>query len=365
MSTTLCANMIVRQEGRIITRCLQALVGVVSEFTILDTGSTDDTIEQISNFSGIPGTVHRDTFVDFAQARNAALAAARAHATASHLLFIDADMVFVVPDSQALLGFIDAHPPSTVFTLTQLHGTLEYANMRIIPRQSDAYYVGPTHEFLHHTAPVIHIPKHIASISDISDGGCKHDKIARDIRLLEHALSQNDAFASRYCFYLAQSYKDAGNLVRAKELYWQRANMVNTWIEEVCYSLFQILQIEVHEKNEQEALRVLALIQTTGIKRPEPHYSLCLFYMDKYRHAEAIMHIMAAYQNIPKNEPPLFYDRSVAAYLLDFQLSVALWYIDTKGTRKMGADLCTALLENPELPASLQPQVLRNAQFYK
>jgi glycosyltransferase involved in cell wall biosynthesis len=47
---SLCLNMIVKNESKIITRLLQSVVGVIDTYCICDTGSTDNTIEVITEF---------------------------------------------------------------------------------------------------------------------------------------------------------------------------------------------------------------------------------------------------------------------------------------------------------------------------
>ena len=52
---TICLNMIVKNEGKIILRLLESVVSIVDCYCISDTGSTDNTIELIksTNFKGI------------------------------------------------------------------------------------------------------------------------------------------------------------------------------------------------------------------------------------------------------------------------------------------------------------------------
>ena len=47
---TVCLNMIVKNESAIIERCLNAVYPFIDEYCIVDTGSTDDTIDKIENF---------------------------------------------------------------------------------------------------------------------------------------------------------------------------------------------------------------------------------------------------------------------------------------------------------------------------
>ena len=92
----LCLNMIVKNETANLDRCLRALAPYVSCWVIGDTGSTDGTQEFIKAFFAerdVPGEIHEFPFVNFEQARNAALDCAYASPLAyDYLLLADADM---------------------------------------------------------------------------------------------------------------------------------------------------------------------------------------------------------------------------------------------------------------------------------
>jgi len=389
-STTLCVNMIVRQEGRIIRRCLEALGGVASEFAILDTGSTDDTLAQIGAFDAFPGRVATSTFHNFAQARNEALALASSSSSlSSHLLLLDADMVLVVGPGggDALRAFVSAAGPDVVFLVLQCHGGLEYYNVRIVPlrrvRAGDIRYVGVTHEYVHDAsgrAPV-RVPRDVAYIQDVSDGGCKHDKTERDIRLLTRALDDVGDLSvgdrARYMFYLAQSYRDLGSSdgkARARECYRARAAMTGTWVEEVAYSLLQLVRMALEDKDEAGALELVGRLEATGVRRPEAFYALTSYYREAGRHADAMRYLMLAHQNMPPVDAedsavalPLFFDTSVT-YMLKFEASIVLWYTNDRWWRQKGKELCAELLaqESPALPPAVRAVAQSNYDnFYR
>ena len=46
----ICLNMIVKNESKIIERLLTSVVGFIDEIFIVDTGSSDNTIEKITEF---------------------------------------------------------------------------------------------------------------------------------------------------------------------------------------------------------------------------------------------------------------------------------------------------------------------------
>ena len=58
--------MIVKNEAVSIKRTILSVKGIVDRYTILDTGSTDDTVALIkSEFGDTPGEVYEEPFLDF------------------------------------------------------------------------------------------------------------------------------------------------------------------------------------------------------------------------------------------------------------------------------------------------------------
>jgi len=81
----LAASLIVRDEAEHLERCLGSLVGVVDEIVVVDTGSTDRSVEVARGFGA--RVLHRAWDSDFSAARNVGLDAVRA----DWVLYIDAD----------------------------------------------------------------------------------------------------------------------------------------------------------------------------------------------------------------------------------------------------------------------------------
>ena len=98
---TLSLAMIVRNEGRHLSRCLESVRRHVNEIVIVDTGSTDDTIA-IAEREGARIFRHAWT-EDFAAARNHALS----HVTSQWVLVLDADESLAEGAGQAIRAFIE------------------------------------------------------------------------------------------------------------------------------------------------------------------------------------------------------------------------------------------------------------------
>ena len=82
--------MIVKDETKVICRCLESVKPLIDYWLIVDTGSHDGTQQMIKDFmKDIPGELHERPWVNFAHNRNEALTLAKDKA--DYLLFIDAD----------------------------------------------------------------------------------------------------------------------------------------------------------------------------------------------------------------------------------------------------------------------------------
>ncbi|WP_454193379.1 tetratricopeptide repeat-containing glycosyltransferase family 2 protein [Paenibacillus sp. Marseille-Q7038] len=84
-SQTISLCMIVKDEEQMLPACLESVQGAVDEIIVVDTGSTDNTVQLAERYGA--SVVHFKWCHDFAAARNAGLEAA----TGDWILFLDAD----------------------------------------------------------------------------------------------------------------------------------------------------------------------------------------------------------------------------------------------------------------------------------
>jgi tetratricopeptide (TPR) repeat protein len=207
------------------------LLPVIDYGIIVDTGSNDGTagiIEHLFEKAGKPVEVHSAPFENFSQARNEALRYARASKLSwDYLLLADADMELVVerPDWKDKLN------GGLSYDLKQIAGdSLVYWNRRLLSRLAPGQYLCPTHEYL--DCPSSGTIEG-AYFIDHADGANRPDKFKKDIALLEEALKTETraGLIQRMTFYLAQSYFDSKNWVKAAEYYKKRVEL-NGWDEE-------------------------------------------------------------------------------------------------------------------------------------
>ena len=79
--TTICLNMIVKNESTVIKRCLDSVKAIIDYWVICDTGSTDNTREIVEEcLKDIPGELHERPWVSFSHNRNECLRLSRGKA---------------------------------------------------------------------------------------------------------------------------------------------------------------------------------------------------------------------------------------------------------------------------------------------
>ncbi|MBW7457678.1 glycosyltransferase [Paenibacillus sepulcri] len=148
ISVSLC--MIVRNEEKVIARCLDSVADLMDEIIIVDTGSSDHTKEIVSRY-----TNHIYDFEwihDFAAARNFSFS----HAAKDYICWLDADDVFLEKDRQAFLKLkndltSDYDTVLMDYVLSrdfQGNAQLFTRRNRLVKRARSFQWVNPVHEVL-------------------------------------------------------------------------------------------------------------------------------------------------------------------------------------------------------------------------
>ena len=356
---TLCLNMIVKNESKIITRLMESVLPLIDTYCICDTGSTDNTVELINTFfaeKNIPGKVVNEPFKDFAHNRTFALQACAG--MSDYVLLLDADMILEINrfDKNRLRE-------ADSFCLLQGNESFYYQNMRIVKNNGLYKYLGVTHEHVS-TPPGNHnvnIGKDELFIRDVGDGGSKSDKFERDIRLLLEGLKAEPNNV-RYHFYLANSYKDSGHWDEAIEYYHKRIAL-GDWEQEVWYSYYNIANIYEHLGKMGEALFYWLEAYNHTPLRLENLYKIVQHYriVGKCKTAKIFYDVAkeALKQNIQKDNY-LFLLNDVYTYKFDYEYSILGCYIGVTNIN----DAVVSIFNNCT-DYSIISNTLSNMKYYK
>lgn len=240
--------MIVKDESHIIKEVLEATLHLIDTYCILDTGSTDNTIQIINDFyskTEITGEVVQSDWKGFGLSRSEALRLC--NGKMDYILMIDADDLMVFPSGckEFISRVFEEHKPNAAI-INIKRGNMDYSRVQIFKAQDDWRYVGALHEYPTNDKSdnkMLRLPSDIYMIGRTLGNRSKQEgnKYLKDAELLlaEH---EKDPENDRTVFYLAQSYRDGGNIPEAIKWYKKRIEM-GKWKEEQCVSAMNLARL--------------------------------------------------------------------------------------------------------------------------
>ena len=341
--------MIVRNESTVIERCLASVRDHIDVWTIVDTGSTDDTIPRMrAALTGVPGAIYERTWVDFSTNRNELLDLAKT--TAEYLLLVDADMTLEVDDPTLFQSLTE---PRYDLLVT---GGLDYRMPYLVRSDLPWRYRGRTHEYLEceGSAPEPN-PLQGIRLHHHGDGGAKADKFARDLALLTTAVRESPDDA-RSVFYLAQTREALGDLTGALAAY-QRRLQLGGWDEELFWCLYRAGHILDAAGDAAAAADSYTLAWELRPTRAEPLMKLAAGHRTRGSYRTARMWADQGMALAYPAQDRLFVERWVYDWGMRFEWSVAAWWT---GDAARARDVWEELLTRDDLPDSYGAAVRRN-----
>jgi tetratricopeptide (TPR) repeat protein len=358
--------MIVKNESRVIVRLLTSVLPLIDTYCICDTGSTDDTISIIKTFfdnHSISGVIHNEPFRDFGYNRSVALKQCYGMPNADYILLMDADMILEMPTKFSISEFKDSLNAGAYYVF-QGSSSFFYKNIRILKNVENLSYWGVTHEYVNLPSGSIEseIPRTTLFINDIGDGGAKTDKYVRDIRLLTQGLIDNPN-NDRYTFYLANSYRDAGQYQNAIDTYKKRIELAG-WKQEVWHSYYSIGNCYKHLNDMANAIFYWLEGFHYCAGRIENLYEIVKYYRIKGQNLLAYkFYEMADKQRIEYTTTDyLFYQKDVYDYKLDYEFSIIGYYCNVPNEQIISS--CIKVLNCPHAGEEIHRSVLKNYKYY-
>lgn len=329
-STKIILLLMIKNESSIIERCLKNAIDLVDAVSILDTGSTDNTLELCNGFlreTGKPFDINIEPWKNFGYNRTISFQKCQEfcgligwNPETTYALALDADMCLCVPSD-----FRSYPLTSNAYSIIQKNPVIEYYNVRFLRLGYNWKCTGATHEYWDGEG-VTKIPANIIYIDDKNDGGCKDNKFERDVALLLEELKENPDNCRTY-FYLAQTLKDLGKLNDAIMCYKKRIEL-GGWYEEVWYSYYMIskcyMRLNNPSKMELWGLRAYEYYP----KRAENIYLLCNYFRGVAQHFKSYHYYKLGKSiSYPENDS-LFIEKNVYHDLFDFEKTILYYYIN-------------------------------------
>lgn len=347
-------NMIVKNEAPVIRRCLESARPWIQAWTIVDTGSSDGTQDLVREIlGGVPGALHERPWRDFGSNRTEAIRLAGPGA--DYLLFLDADEELEMPAGYAwpVLG-------GDAYSLLHRFSGLDYHRAALAATRIPWQFEGVLHEYLDSPEPHRIEPLHGPVIRVHPEGARSSDplKYAKDAAVLEEALLREPGHP-RHTFYLAQSYRDAGELRRGLEVY-ERRILLGGWAEEVWYSMYQAALLrESLGAPRPEVLAAFLRAYEFRPGRPETLGQLARFC--RLGGEFHLAHLFAERAiSLPPTQDVLFVEPSFTLWRNKDEYAVACYWT---GRLEASAAVCRELLGSGTLPESERARVAANLAF--
>ena len=233
ITVSLC--MIVKNEEAVLARCLESVRKLVDEIVIVDTGSTDKTVEIAKGYTD--KVFHFEWIDDFSAARNFSFE----KAAMDYQMWLDADDI--VPEDSArrikeLKATLDTNTDIVTmkyYTHFDENGKPVYCltRERLIKREKNYRWEDPVHECITITGNVLR--------SDIEIWHKKTDRSKdsdRNIKIYEALEKRGVKFTPRQLFYYALELRDHGETERAASRFEKFLATGKGWAEDIIASCF-------------------------------------------------------------------------------------------------------------------------------
>lgn len=370
---TICLTMIVKNESKVIRRCIDSVKDYINYWVIVDTGSTDGTqelIKEIMNEYGIPGELHERPWVDFGYNRTENLKLAKGKS--DYRLIIDADDVLFVENGENPF----ANLIHDFYKIKLRLGSLAYFRTQVIKGDQDWKYIGVLHEYLSGPEGLEltedFLPEGVemhASVSGHNRDIKGKDKYYNDALIFEKAILTTPKeelpidLERRYVFYMAQSYRDAGMHERSIEAYQRRVDL-GGWAEEVYIAKYWIAR-QKHSLNKSDEEIIDAYLKAWEYRpnRLESLYHLIKFLGSKKRYALAFA-LSAIGMKTGSCSDILFVEDEIWKWRMPDEYSVLAYY---NGNAEEAHKITTIIINSPifnKIPSNDQDRIRKNMEFY-
>jgi tetratricopeptide (TPR) repeat protein len=274
----------VKNAGPGFEQILRNNLPIIDRWTILDTGSTDETIDIINRVlvGKKKGVLYQEPFINFRESRNRLLDLCGTNC--KYILILD-DTYWIKGDLRGFLNTVRGDQFATSYSGAIISGDSEYYSNRVIKSEERLRYIFKIHEVIQFENNInVVIPTDVCKImdeeSDYMRGRTKERKLL-DIKLLNEMLEE-DPDNPRHLYYLAQTYKCLEDWEKTAEYYKKRIDFPKEgFIQEkvdACFELARLYNFTLGRPwSECEALYQMAFdLEPT---RPDPLYFIGIHYL--------------------------------------------------------------------------------------
>jgi tetratricopeptide (TPR) repeat protein len=332
--------MIVKNEERFLRNCLESARGLVDEIIMVDTGSTDGTLEIAREYDAkiVPHPWHDD----FSEARNVSLE----HAAGEWVLWLDADEEIAPGTQEAFRNAMDTAPANVGAYLVEFHNWLQSTTRkegsemaihhacRLFRRVPGVRFEGRIHEqnlrslqSLGYKQTRVEglIIDHFGYAGEIMTLRNKHERF---IRMLIREVEEcpDEAYRNFHLFNLGNAYFTQGDMENAAHYLGLAAEEPDT-AEEYTVTLFTELATSLHRLGRaQEGVQVCEQADALGLEHSGIEFArgYCLLHRERYEEAEMAFRTALTYGSKLDSAYGRTGDAGISGYKALYGLSLAL-----------------------------------------
>lgn len=281
---TISLCMILKNEEKVLSRCLESAADLVDEIIIVDTGSTDRTKEIASAYTS---KIYSYPWTDnFSDARNFSFS----KATMDYCMWLDADDIIESSEKEEFLRLKQSLKPDTDFVMMKYHTSFDeagtplfsYFRERWIKNDSTHRWIGEVHEVIPANGNVTY--------SDIAIRHKKEDlkDPDRNLRIYQKMLAEGKILEPRQQYYYGrelyyhQLYEDA---VFVFEKFLESSG---AWLENKIEACSICADCYYHLNQEEAALMTLLRSLSFDIPRAELCCDIGKHFLERENYINAI-----------------------------------------------------------------------------
>jgi hypothetical protein len=327
--------MIVKNNSKIILRCLKSCSKYIDYWYITDTGSNDDTIKIIKEYfkeKEIPGELYEEEFKDFSINRTnnikRAISKYKNNNEKIYLMLLDSDFELKVYDEN-----FKNKLKSPAYMLRYI-GNLDYTRTCLVDINYDWYYKHKTHEYIKCDKVSISEIQELKNVKIYEKDEYKNYdyKFKRDIKLLKQEIDElkdDIQSKSRLYYYLGQSYECIKSYNLAIKSYQEVVKIENNWIEEKYYAQYKIGLCKLLSGYNMDNI-IIDFLKAYEIlpTRLEALYQIIKYYYENNNNLRCYLFACMAdkfYNSYPNNI--LFIDKNIHMYHFWDIFSISCYYV--------------------------------------
>uniref|UniRef100_A0A6C0EQN5 Uncharacterized protein n=1 Tax=viral metagenome TaxID=1070528 RepID=A0A6C0EQN5_9ZZZZ len=357
----------VKDAGPQFEEVLKDNLHLIDRWTILDTGSTDETVDIINKVlvGKKEGELFKEPFINFRDSRNRLLDLA---GTKCKFIIMLDDTYIVEGNLREFLNEVRGDKYTSSFSIIIQSNDVNYGSNRIIKADKNLRYIYKIHEVISDKDNInVIIPEEKCFIKDITSDYMKkrtNDRKQLDLKLLYEEI-EDDPMNCRTYYYIAQTYNLLGDYEKAYEFFLKRSEFTNSgFIQERIDAVFESARIANFQLNKPwaECEELYNKAYKIDESRPDSLYFIGIHYYMENNFSKAYFYFKKGFElGFPKHcqyglKPTLSY------YFLPKYLANVCYIMEDY---KLGLEVCSFFLSNNKSNSDIYSEMVSWYKIYE